>query len=299
MEDPGSYYSVGWSHGKEKFFGKPDYGKGSFYANPLYDEVVNDEAMIKQFPAFLARNIWPTKWLPELEPALKNMGRLMVDVATLLAARCDRLVASEIPTYPANKLRDVIANSRTPKGRLLYYFPMDASTVAAKEKASREVVKDEEVSSWCGWHNDHGSLTSLAGEMFLDESGREVPCPDEVAGLYARSRQGQVYHVRVPKGVLAFQIGEAAQIHTAGVLQATPHSVRAASVAGVARAQFALFMEPEWDGMMDVPKGADAERVVRGARGAMLPPGVPALSGRWAPGQTFAEFSEATFKQYY
>merc|ERR1712080_320815 len=30
---------VGWSRGKEKFRGKPDFAKGSFFANPLYDNV--------------------------------------------------------------------------------------------------------------------------------------------------------------------------------------------------------------------------------------------------------------------
>ena len=31
-------YNVGWSHGKEKLGDKPDFAKGSFYANPLFDE---------------------------------------------------------------------------------------------------------------------------------------------------------------------------------------------------------------------------------------------------------------------
>lgn len=39
LEDPDSFYSVGWSHGKEVFQGKPDLAKGSFYANPLHNEV--------------------------------------------------------------------------------------------------------------------------------------------------------------------------------------------------------------------------------------------------------------------
>jgi len=48
LESPDNFYSVGWSHGKEKFMGKPDYSKGSFYANPLCDKVVDDEELIRQ-----------------------------------------------------------------------------------------------------------------------------------------------------------------------------------------------------------------------------------------------------------
>lgn len=36
-----SLYNIGWSHGKEKLEGKPDYAKGSFYANPTYDVPVS------------------------------------------------------------------------------------------------------------------------------------------------------------------------------------------------------------------------------------------------------------------
>jgi hypothetical protein len=39
IEDAESFYSTGWSHGREKFQGRPDWAKGSFYANPLYDSV--------------------------------------------------------------------------------------------------------------------------------------------------------------------------------------------------------------------------------------------------------------------
>ncbi|KAL7457782.1 hypothetical protein ACHAWC_009339, partial [Mediolabrus comicus] len=38
---PQSQYQVGWSHGREKLEGnKLDYSKGSYYANPLTDDLV-------------------------------------------------------------------------------------------------------------------------------------------------------------------------------------------------------------------------------------------------------------------
>lgn len=31
---------IGWSRGKEKFAGSPDFSKGSFYGNPLFDQPI-------------------------------------------------------------------------------------------------------------------------------------------------------------------------------------------------------------------------------------------------------------------
>ena len=69
------------------------------------------------------------------------------------------------------------------------------------------------------------------------------------------SRGGDIYHVKLPKNAMGFQIGESAQIHSGGVLQATPHSVRAADVDGCSRATLAVFMEPEHGERMTVPEG--------------------------------------------
>jgi hypothetical protein len=34
-ETPECWYAYGWSHGKEKLAGQPDYSKGSYYNNPI------------------------------------------------------------------------------------------------------------------------------------------------------------------------------------------------------------------------------------------------------------------------
>lgn len=80
----------------------------------------------------------------------------------------------------------------------------------------------------CGWHNDHGSLTGLTPALFLDEEGRPLAggSPDADSGLYVLSRSGELVKADVPQDHLAFQIGETAQIHSGGVLQATPHAVK-------------------------------------------------------------------------
>ncbi len=84
-------------------------------------------------------------------------------------------------------------------------------------------IDDSQFSNWCGWHNDHGSLTGLLPAMYLDGNGNIVNCPDEKAGLYIKARSGELVHAKIPENAIAFQVGETAQIHTGGWLQATPH----------------------------------------------------------------------------
>lgn len=146
---PQSQFQVGWSHGREKLEGeKLDFSKGSYYANPLTDNLVEsmlerrryaaaatqqerrdndqdgknndnqqllmeellkwDESLstiqneeeLRQFshanPAFFAPNIWPTKSLPELESAFKDMGLLIHTVGVSLAKCCDSYVAARV-----------------------------------------------------------------------------------------------------------------------------------------------------------------------------------------------------------
>ncbi len=61
LEDPASFYSVGWSHGKEVFQGKPDLAKGSFYANPLHNEV-DLSALGEEEAARLRKECERTRW---------------------------------------------------------------------------------------------------------------------------------------------------------------------------------------------------------------------------------------------
>lgn len=90
-----SCFSFGWSHGKEKLEGKPDYSKvmesttlstvidtiqGSYYNNPVYDRPFDDENIIKEHPTFAHPNIWPHENLPELRDAFMQLGTLIVEV---------------------------------------------------------------------------------------------------------------------------------------------------------------------------------------------------------------------------
>lgn len=249
-----SMYSFGWSHGKEMMkAGVPDYSKGSYYANPQYDDPFNsDPELLKRYPSFCHPNIWPSDDLPQLEHAFKAMGQLVVKVGLLVAKQCDTYVKSRQPSYsPDNRLFDIINTAKTCKARLLHYFPAPDSAAA-----TNATVDEDSISSWCGWHNDHGSLTGLVPAMYMNSAGEEVPNPDPASGLYIRSRTGNLVQVKVPADHLAFQIGETAQIHSGGVLQATPHCVRAAQgekASGISRETFAVFMEPMWNERMNAP----------------------------------------------
>ncbi len=168
-----SYYSFGWSHGKEKLQNQPDISKGSFYNNPQYDRPVDDEEIISKFPTFAHPNVWPTEDLPQLEPAFKALGQIIVSVGTLVAQQCDRYVKSLCPTYGERGLENIISKSLCCKARLLHYFPIESSSA---------VNDGYDFSNWCGWHNDHGSLTGLTSAMFMDNEGNIVENVDPSAG---------------------------------------------------------------------------------------------------------------------
>jgi len=295
----------------------PDIGKGSYYANPQYDAPFGETSdAVRDWPAFAQPNTWPEGPMPKLRPAFMDAGTLMVDVGVLVAAQCDAFVSSVVPSYSRrsgqiatgpNFLEGVISRSRVAKGRLLHYYGgaqvedfrymLDDSARAALEAGAT----GDDVASWCGWHNDHGSLTALIPAMFLDEKGDEVDAPDSDAGLYIKSRKGTVVKAAVPPSCIAFQIGETAMIHSGGALLATPHCVRGPSDAQdtTSRETFAVFMEPEWGEPMDVPFGMRPEDAMKGSSHEYLPEGVPLLERRWIHGQSFGDFTEKTLSSYY
>jgi len=294
-EHPQSHYNFGWSHGKEYMAdNKPDWAKGSYYANPVHDApFAHDPALVAQFPSFCAPNIWPKADLPELEPALKKLGGLIVDTGALLAKHLDKFVHSKLPGYPSDRLTKIIKESRTHKARLLHYF---AATVKDGEHT---VNNDDDWGSWCGWHNDHGSLTGLTSAMFIDEHGKDIANPDPHSGLYIKSRKGDVLKAVIPVDCLAYQMGETEQIHSGGALQATPHCVHAGSIPHVTRETFAVFMEPEFPETMNIPAGASAADTTYGSGTKFMPKGVPALATRWKPEYDFGKFTNETLKAYH
>eukprot|EP00624_Nannochloropsis_granulata_P002611 evm.model.NODE_23125_length_7385_cov_31.993635.3 len=262
------------------------------------------------------------------------------------------------------KLERVVRESRVCKGRLLHYFPYVAKEEEKEEKKGKRAVgpkkedderddeggneggkeggkeggaerKEKDFSTWCGWHNDHGSLTGLTPPMYLDTEGREVDIrsstssstsnssnnseeeeEEDEGGLYALSRGGEVVKILLLPHQLAFQIGETAQIHSGGLLRATPHAVKGSTTKtrkGLSRETFAVFMEPEMHEPMTIPEGRTVDDVCtkqglmgsedgkecEGRGGLRVGVGVPSLESRWDPSMDFAEFTSRTLKSYY
>ncbi|CAD6271272.1 unnamed protein product [Miscanthus lutarioriparius] len=247
LEDPDSRYHFGWSRVEEKFEpGRLDTAKGSYFANPVFDVPTTDDELLTRYPSYCRPNIWPTDHLPELEIAFKDLGKLMLEVGLMLAHHCDRYVTQKgVGQYIGESLEKTLANSRCPKGRLLYYFP--------KSFSKQDGVQS--VSSWCGWHTDYGFLTGLTCGLFTRKS-EEVPCPDIGTGLYVRTRDNQVVKVTFEDDELVYQIGESAEILSRGHLCATPHCVMAPSsenASDVDRSTFVLFIQPDWDELLKLP----------------------------------------------
>lgn len=279
-EDAEGMYTTGWSHGKEALSGsKKDLLKGSFYANPLLDEPSDDASQAQQFPSYLRPNIWPREHLPELEPAFKRLGRIIVSVGRLLMQSCDRYVQELNPGIAPGSLTRIMDSSRNHKARLLHYFPSNSGGQADVDSSNDQ--------DWCGWHTDHGSLTGLTPAMYIKD-GSEVPNPDETSGLYIRDRSGAVVKAIVPPQHILYQVGEAMQVHSGNLLQATPHYVKAATSGegskGVSRNTFATFMQPDVLEPLEFPLGVTDKRCA---------------TGRWQPGISFGAFAEATVKSYY
>ncbi|KRH39917.1 hypothetical protein GLYMA_09G227900v4 [Glycine max] len=275
LEDPHSRYNFGWSHGKEKLeSGKPDILKGSFYANPILDTPTTEASLIQRYPSYCGSNIWPRNALPELEVAFKALGKLIFDIGLMLAYHCDQYVSKGMKIHKDEGLESILRCSRCHKGRLLYYFP------------SQQGVPDgNSLSSWCGWHTDHGSLTGLTCGMFTRD-GVEIACPDSAAGLYIRTRNNQIIKVVYGKDDIAYQIGETTEILSGGYLCATPHCVQAPTgeeSSGIERSTFALFMQPDWDEKLNLPEKVHIHKELIPSNAAL----------------TFGEYSEMLLDKYY
>lgn len=178
-----------------------------------------------------------------------------------MARACDRFAVESVDGYKAGYLEKVVRGSFTTKARLLHYFPTGGSSSSSSEGGQKEESEGGDDDDWCATHLDHGCLTGLTSAMFVDEEAHDpssstmedkssplpelATSPDPKAGLYIRSRTGQVVKVNIPKDCLAFQTGEALQLITRGQFRAVPHFVKGARGVGkVARNTLAVFTQP-------------------------------------------------------
>jgi isopenicillin N synthase-like dioxygenase len=274
LERPDINYALGWSHGKEYFNDKPDYLKGSYYAQLLQYNTDNP----------IDNNVWP-KQFPDLRQTFLDLGNVIRNIGFIILDIIDSYIRSTYPKYDIN-YRRLIEESRENTGRMLYYFP--------KNKAKENMNIDAE--NWCEWHNDHGSLTGLASAIYLDENENEINTKLTKTGLYIQNRRGEVIRVTFGKDDIAYQLGETLQIHSGGILHATPHAVKVLEDIpdDIARVTFALFMEPNKDVKMTIPEGSEINNILTSEIYK-----VPKVQERFKNGMTFGEFNDATINKYY
>jgi hypothetical protein len=112
MTIPNADFQVGWSYGKEKLDkDRVDIAKGSFYFNPLTDNILNDIASRDNChledivgwdnTAYKTPNVWPsTSNLKEFEGSLKEMGRMVHRIGLAIAQLCDEYLSRHVRHNP-------------------------------------------------------------------------------------------------------------------------------------------------------------------------------------------------------
>ena len=305
LTDAPSMYNAGWSRGKEKLGDKPDYAKGSYYFNPITDTPGTEEER-REFPASYPCNKWPNEDevqdLLHFQANAKKLGAIMHNTVILLARHIDKLASQKVKGYTKDLLYNAMKETEKAKGRLLYYYPLEQ----VAESAAASTTASSPFDSWIGWHNDSGFLTSLSGDLYLDDTtGKPLDKSqiDPAAGLYVTDRNGDSVKVDIPEDCMAIQIGEVVQILTGGAVSATPHCVRGpthnykSNGVKVARISCPCFIDSKPTFPLIAPEGCTKEQVISAGIGREK---VPALEDRWVEdGMTFGDFLQRTFERYY
>ncbi|EMC93749.1 hypothetical protein BAUCODRAFT_74857 [Baudoinia panamericana UAMH 10762] len=271
LERPETRYNVGWSCGKETLAnGRYDTLKGSFYAQPVSDDELEEKAS-SLYPDCLeltSPNVYPSdSVLPGFKASFEKLCLLIVDTAALVARNCDRYGKAKLDGYEDGTLEHIVRSSVSTKARLLHYFPPPPRAVEGRPDSAVSLDDD-----WCATHSDLGALTGLTAAMFVDEaahrplakadsSGHCPPLPeldshpDSEAGLWIKDRSGRTTQVHIPRDCLAFQTGTALELITRGRFKAVPHLVRGAApekAAKIARNTLAVFTQPNlWERVTD------------------------------------------------
>lgn len=112
--------------------------------------------------------------------------------------------------------------------------------------------------------------------------------------LYIYTRNGDIVKAEFRPDQLAFQIGESAEIMSAGYLQATPHCVKCStSLTGVTREMFAVFLQPSYFYNLTYPSNIQPKEHLSSALN------IPRISNRFQNGDSFATFARNTISKYY
>jgi len=203
--------------------GQPDF-KECYFITPTQAE----PGIRAQYPQIFADNIWPSdsdafrKHYLELSHRLQDVGRRLLRGCALALELAPHTFESIIHQGPHVT-------------RALRYLPLNA------EQVNTDILWGEE-------HTDFNLLTLLPGGRFLSPEGSMCPRPDDVCGLYLRTRpsdefpHGQMVQGRAPKGCIVAQVGQQLEILTGGTFLATPHVIKAPAQPAYSRVAMAHFV---------------------------------------------------------
>ena len=221
------WYQRGWTPpNTEKAVvagGQPDF-KECFFIAP---EAPDAQAK-KEYPQLYAENLWPEDNDPFRERYLA-IGHQLHEVGLQLLRGSARTLSLEPYRFEAACWGGPHVT------RALRYIPL------TQEQVGAGILWGEE-------HTDFNLLTILPGGRFLDEAGEFCGRPDDLAGLYLRTRatrehpRGQMVQGSAPAGCIVAQVGQQLEILTGGRFAATPHVIKAPATTGYSRVSMAHFV---------------------------------------------------------
>ena len=263
--------------------------------------------------------------LSTLAADMTAASRRLLAILAAVARCCDAaLLGAAAPPGP---LEACLLSAGTAKARLIHYRSAAAqlAAAAAATPAAPPAAPSgpppsplRALASWQGWHADIGLFTALAAPTLRCGSAAREPCPRCSAGdggdgglvVYVR---GAPLRVRIPRGCVAVQVGEAAQIMTAGGLRATPHCVTMGGSGGGGscdapselrcRQMMVVFTQPAWGAPLRTPAGGSPGDIAWPPTALdegkpLVPPLASRLPVAGAEG-TYSDFYKATTRAYY
>lgn len=203
--------------------GQPDFKECYFAAAEPFDPNATVE-----YPEIYADNVWPDD-ADDFRDRYLDIGHTLHEIGLQLLRGCARALDLEPFRFEAA----VYGGPHVT--RSLRYLPLNAEQVDA------DILWGEE-------HTDFNLLTLLPGGRFLDQNAKFCPRPDDVSGLYLRTRataehpSGQMVRGKPPEGCIVAQVGQQLEILTGGQFLATPHVIEAPDTPGFSRVSMAHFI---------------------------------------------------------
>jgi isopenicillin N synthase-like dioxygenase len=224
---PDLWYQRGWTPPNTEVAvasgGQPDF-KECWFAAP----VAVDEASRLEYPALYPPNVWPEED-EDFRELYLVFGRQLHEAGATLLEGCADALGLPRDAFTA-RIRGAAHVTR-----VLRYLPL------AADQVNTGLVWGEE-------HTDFNLLTLLPGGRFYDPAGEPSARPDDLSGLYLRTRPtaaepaGRKVRGTPPEGCIVAQVGQELEILTGGTFQATPHVITAPGVPGYSRLSSAHFI---------------------------------------------------------